>query len=520
MAGLGTGSAGGEKIVCDASPNEAEALSQAGNDAVNESAETRVRDPSINEDDQASTDFSDSESEEEVGSTNAQEGGPTEEAEPVDEMQLKRERMAEFLKKMSALRQQLVQNQAARADSEKRETEEQDSINETRAVATESNIDVATPVSAVDESHDCIRRAPVVDDNVVEGAQEKAARMLAMMESLSAASDPNERRYNFQMSAMKKYEEADYAGAADDWQEVLSLDRDDADAWCNCGQAKYRFGDHEGAIRDFTESLRQNSDRADVYFVRGSVKSDMGDDEGAIADFCESLRLDPGCVEVWGCRGTANLMRGDFSGATDDCTAAIKLDSNYAGAWGVRGTAKLRMGDHVGAAEDCTKALALDENLTWVQPTLEEAQAMIAQERSSGRHAGTSSRSLSHRDRGNVLFKDGSLRDAVAAYQQAYEGREEGWVLALSNQAICHLKLAEHAEAVAIAELCLEQKGAPLKAHLTKFKALAAMHDWERAFAAMQELRAQPDLPPDVQCAAEKEEALQRLAYEQETSHA
>ena len=48
----------------------------------------------------------------------------------------------------------------------------------------------------------------------------------------------------------------------------------------------------------------------------------------------------------------------------------------------------------------------------------------------------------------------------------------EDWVLALSNQALCHLRLGEHAEAVEAADRCLLEEGAPVKVHFTKFKAI------------------------------------------------
>merc|ERR1712100_984715 len=113
------------------------------------------------------------------------------------------------------------------------------------------------------------------------------------------------------------------------------------------------------------------------------------------------------------------------------------------------------MGDSAGAVKDCTRALELDPDLAWVQPTLAQARAACGMNRAYECEKVAAPVASSHREHGNVLFKNGKYSDAIAAYRDAHAAREDGWVLAISNQAICHLKLGEHAEAVAAADLCL-----------------------------------------------------------------
>lgn len=122
----------------------------------------------------------------------------------------------------------------------------------------------------------------------------------------------------------------------------------------------------------------------------------------------------------------------------------------------------------------------------------------------------TSSDARSHRERGNDLFKQGKLRKAIREYWDSQQCREEGFVLAISNRAICHLRLSDYAEAVIAADLCLKEEDAPLKVHLTKFKALAGKKDWIGAFGALRRLRALGELPPDVEAAAAQEERAKR----------
>jgi len=115
-----------------------------------------------------------------------------------------------------------------------------------------------------------------------------------------------------------------------------------------------------------------------------------------------------------------------------------------------------------------------------------------------------------HREAGNALFKQGDLRGALQAYEKACAAKEHDWVLALSNQAICHLRLEEYLEATAAAERCLEQAGAPPKARLTLIKALVARRDWLRAFAVLRSLHIESGVGPEVLAAAEQVEQAAR----------
>lgn len=128
---------------------------------------------------------------------------------------------------------------------------------------------------------------------------------------------------------------------------------------------------------------------------------------------------------------------------------------------------------------------------------------------------------LSHRERGNIFFKKGKLRDAIAAYKESFSAGEDGWILALSNRAICHLKLKEYDEAVSVADQCIEQDGpheVPLKVHLTKFKAQAELRSWVEAFATLRKLRLRHEVPCDVEAAATQEERTRRQQYVEELS--
>lgn len=421
-----------------------------------------------------------------------------------DKLKRRKERIMELLIKAQELRQKRQERIMER---------------EGDAMATASASSTGAPV----EPHDHLQ---------------KLRRMKTALEKVEcdmATKDADELAHAAYEAAARCREAGDISGLVAAWSEALDHRPGDVTALASRALARTQMEDPEGAIADLSEALRLHPDRADLLFHRATIRSDQGNDEGAMSDFDESLRLDPGRAEVWCCRGTARMVRGDAAGAIQDCSEALKADEGYAGAWGLRGVAKHHLGDIKGAAEDCARALALDPDLAWVQPALEDARAAMGE---SGREVSrcnvavpivdtagpcagatlsapmvtpAASTEMPLRACGNDHFRKGNLREALVAYQEAYTSNEPGFVLALSNQALCHHKLGEYHEAVVAADLCLKHDGAPYKALFTKSKALAAQHDWPAAREALRELRNLPGLPPEAYAVAEREEQEQRL---------
>jgi len=58
-------------------------------------------------------------------------------------------------------------------------------------------------------------------------------------------------------------------------------------------QAKFENHDYQGAVNDFDEVIQREGDNARIYTLRGRAKARTGDYQGAIDDFNKSLELDP-----------------------------------------------------------------------------------------------------------------------------------------------------------------------------------------------------------------------------------
>eukprot|EP00928_Gymnodinium_smaydae_P065343 TRINITY_DN48505_c0_g1_i1.p1 TRINITY_DN48505_c0_g1~~TRINITY_DN48505_c0_g1_i1.p1 ORF type:complete len:822 (-),score=133.52 TRINITY_DN48505_c0_g1_i1:125-2281(-) len=294
--------------------------------------------------------------------------------------------------------------------------------------------------------------------------------------------------------------------------------------WRSLAAARARQGDTDGALQDLrfaSQHAETAEDRAGVAFARASILSDLGDGAGAIDAFSEALEADPRHAEAWSCRGIARLELGDTHGAEADAEALLALDSESASAWGLRGAARLAAERPGEAVQDLETACRLDPDLSWAQVSLEQARracgsvpaATTAASRSTERDSGSDARTLSLRQRGNTSFKRGDYREAIEAYAKACATLEDGWPLALSNKAICHLKLGEYADAVKAAELCLREEDAAPKVRMTLFKALVGQHEWLRAFQVLRELKALPGLTEDTAAVVRTEEKAKRSEF-------
>jgi len=368
----------------------------------------------------------------------------------------------------------------------------------------------------------------------------------------------------------------DHRSAIADFDESLRLEKGEASVWFSRGSSRAEVGDEEGAIADWEETVRRDETRSEVWCCLGTARLGSGDAAGAAAAADGAIRAEEDNASAWGVRGVAKLELSDFAGAAADLRKALALDSSLEWLTPKLEAALAEGGSEAAAAtaddaivpEPKVKALPdADDGLD--QLSSEELEALIrgVYERQNPsklpeldnllrkyatalplmyrqvckKYGETPQVALrnqpeenkenipqevvakepveappepirTHREMGNTLFKRGQFQEAIAEYKEACAAAEEGWVLALSNRAICHLKLGEHTEAVQVADLCLDQEGThevPLKVYLTKFKALTAQREWLNAFTLLRNLRAR-SLPPDVSAAAKEEERCKR----------
>ena len=83
-------------------------------------------------------------------------------------------------------------------------------------------------------------------------------------------------------------------GAIEDYNEVIKLEPNNADAYMKLGLVRKTKGDLEGAIADFDEAINLKSDFDDAYYNRATAWEQKKDYSEAITDYQKYLDLGGG----------------------------------------------------------------------------------------------------------------------------------------------------------------------------------------------------------------------------------
>ena len=87
---------------------------------------------------------------------------------------------------------------------------------------------------------------------------------------------------------------ADYRAAEADFNEAMTLQATQPEAWLNKGIARYQQGDVKAAREMFSRAIDLHTDFAALaYFGRALANEDAGDVRGAYADLVKAAQLDP-----------------------------------------------------------------------------------------------------------------------------------------------------------------------------------------------------------------------------------
>lgn len=152
-------------------------------------------------------------------------------------------------------------------------------------------------------------------------------------------------------SAEAKADEGKLDAAIADYDKILKLVPNEADAFYGRGYVYLRKADYDKAISDFTKTLEIKPDDFYVFFTRGKAYFKKGDYENSIADHDRELELQPsrdlGRIE----RGNAYLKLKQFDEAFADYNRAM-IGSEIPAVYLARGLAFLEKGDNAAAIGD------------------------------------------------------------------------------------------------------------------------------------------------------------------------
>ena len=117
----------------------------------------------------------------------------------------------------------------------------------------------------------------------------------------------------------------DYPKAAEDLHHVLLLDSlgEKAEAaYYHLGKISMLMFDNESAVANFDKLLMLAPDDAEAFFLRGTAKSNLMDSDGAIADLDKAIELRPDYMEAYANRGVQKINKlpvAERTGKRIDC---------------------------------------------------------------------------------------------------------------------------------------------------------------------------------------------------------
>ncbi|RKU20571.1 hypothetical protein C6503_05790 [Candidatus Poribacteria bacterium] len=189
--------------------------------------------------------------------------------------------------------------------------------------------------------------------------------------------------------AYAKYALDQHKEAIANFDSIIQLNPEDADAYMDRAWVKVKLGESEkargrakkaqhlykAAIEDYTQAIRINPKFADAYNNRGVVRLELDDFEGALPDFNRAIGINPGHADAYKKRaytkfklGESKAAQGDITGtpqlyqsAMEDCTQVIWLTPKDADAYDNRGWARFHLGESETVRGNIKKAADLYE---------------------------------------------------------------------------------------------------------------------------------------------------------------
>ncbi len=118
-----------------------------------------------------------------------------------------------------------------------------------------------------------------------------------------------------------------------DFDEVLKLKPDYANAWFNRGEIRLQVGAFEKAIEDYTKSLELNPNDPGALQGRAQAHAKLGQHMRALADLNAVLTTKPDHAPALTDRGEVHAALGQWRQAADDFRAAAKADAKLGRAY-------------------------------------------------------------------------------------------------------------------------------------------------------------------------------------------
>ncbi|MGB3512454.1 MAG: tetratricopeptide repeat protein [Microcoleaceae cyanobacterium] len=133
-----------------------------------------------------------------------------------------------------------------------------------------------------------------VDDNEAQKASRENNLQSVELKKIDNKTEKEETEFNhFFQRGLTKYEQQNYQGALEEFNQALEINPDHTDAYIYRGDVKEKLEDDRGAIADYNQAINIDATHPKAYYRRGNVLRKVGDNWGAIADYNQAIRLNP-----------------------------------------------------------------------------------------------------------------------------------------------------------------------------------------------------------------------------------
>lgn len=103
--------------------------------------------------------------------------------------------------------------------------------------------------------------------------------------------NPNDAEAYLHRAMIRSHSQEDFQGAIADFNKVIQLDPNRAEAYNYRGTSYFWLKDYQKAMADYNQAIRLAPNLALAYYNRAYVRLEMGDKQGAIADFQQGATL-------------------------------------------------------------------------------------------------------------------------------------------------------------------------------------------------------------------------------------
>jgi tetratricopeptide (TPR) repeat protein len=184
----------------------------------------------------------------------------------------------------------------------------------------------------------------------MKGNKEEAKRYY----KIGMEKDKNKNRAEicFQRIADCKEQLKDYQGAAEAYQNVISINPGNVFAYKKLGYYDSFLEKDAEALENYTKAIELDPNDEMTYNNRGYLYQKMKKYPEAIEDYSMAIKLKPEYISAYVNRGLTKVESNDFQGAKNDFQKSCELDPNSGELMRLLGLAKLRLKDTKGACID------------------------------------------------------------------------------------------------------------------------------------------------------------------------